>query len=174
VVRTAGGHEKRNARWAEPLARYNIGHAVKTPAEMDTLMAFFRARQGRLRGYRYKDWNDFSATGQLIGAGNGVLTQFQLVKNYTSGAITRARTIKKPVAGTVKLYLNGVPQASGWSVDATTGMVTFTAAPGNGVAVAADFEFDLAVRFDTDLAQISWDSVNTRSWSNIVLVEIRI
>ena len=41
------------------------------------------------------------------------------------------RTITKPVAGTVKVYLDGVEQLSGWSVDTTTGLVTFgTARPG--------------------------------------------
>ena len=39
---------------------------------------------------------------------------------------------------------------SGWTVDTTTGVVTFTAAPAGGVIVRAGFEFDVPVRFDTD------------------------
>ncbi len=57
--------------------------------------------------------------------------------------------IKKPVVGTVKPYLAGVLQSSGWSVDTTTGVLTFLASPAVGVAVTADFEFDVPVRFDT-------------------------
>jgi hypothetical protein len=33
------------------------------------------------------------------------------------------------VAGTVKVYLDGVEKTSGWSVDTTTGLVTFSTAP---------------------------------------------
>jgi uncharacterized protein (TIGR02217 family) len=54
------------------------------------------------------------------------------------------------VAGTVRIALDGVELASGWSVDATTGIVTFAAAPGAGVAITAGFEFDVPVRFDSD------------------------
>ncbi len=57
------------------------------------------------------------------------------------------RTITKPVAGTVQVYLDGVEQPSGWSVDTTTGLVTFGVPPTLGVEVTAGFEFDVPVRF---------------------------
>src|SRR4029434_7682253 len=56
-------------------------------------------------------------------------TQFQLVKHYPSGGVIEVRTITKPVPGTVKVYLEGIQQLSGWSVDATTGLVTFGTLP---------------------------------------------
>ena len=72
-----------------------------------------------------EDWTDYQATGQLIGTGDDAETQFQLVKRYPSGSVVEVRTITKPVAGTVRIYLDGVEQLSGWSVDVTTGIVTF-------------------------------------------------
>jgi uncharacterized protein (TIGR02217 family) len=79
-----------------------------------------------------------------------VLTQFQLVKEYPSGSVIEVRTITKPVAGTVKVYLDAIEQALGWSVDTTTGLVTFGTPPALGVDVTADFAFDVLVRFHTD------------------------
>ena len=60
------------------------------------------------------------------------------------------RTITKPVAGTVRVYKDDAEQLSGWSVDVTTGVVTFSTAPAASVAITADFELDVSVRFDTD------------------------
>lgn len=173
VAATESGHEKRNVNWAAARARYNVAHGVKTQAQLDALIAFFRARKGRAHGFRFKDWTDFSAVGQSLGAGNGSQTQFQLVKRYVSGGVTETRTIAKPVAGTVKPYLNSVLQTSGFSVNTATGVVTFTAAPGNGVAVAADFEFDVPVRFDTDYLAATLDDHALRGWPDIPLVEVR-
>ncbi len=112
--------------------------------------------------------------GQTLGTGNGSLTTFQLVKNYTSGAYSYSREIKKPVSGTVKIYLNAVLQGSGYSVDYTTGVVTFTAAPGAGVIVSSDFDFDVPVRFDTDTLSVRADGPGFFVWDSIPIVEIRL
>jgi uncharacterized protein (TIGR02217 family) len=119
-------------------------------AQIDDLIAFFRARRGKAYGFRFKDWTDYKADGQLLGTGDDATTQFQLVKHYPSGSVIEVRTITKPVAGTVKVYLDGIEQLSGWSVDTTTGLVTFGTPPALGVEVTGDFEFDVPVRFDTD------------------------
>jgi uncharacterized protein (TIGR02217 family) len=140
VVATGAGHEKRNVNWSEARGRWDVASGLKKQAQIDELIAFFRARQGKAYGFRFKDWTDYKATGQLLGTGDDVLTQFQLVKHYPSGSVIKVRTITKPVAGTVKVYLDGIEQLSGWSVDMTTGLVTFGAAPALGVEVTADFD----------------------------------
>ena len=45
----------------------------------------------------------------------------------------------------MRIAFGGLKQASGGSVDTTTGLVTFSAAPGSGVAITAGFEFDVPV-----------------------------
>jgi uncharacterized protein (TIGR02217 family) len=110
---------------------------------------------------------------QPIGTGNGAATQFQLAKRYTSGAQSWSRAITYPVAGTVTIAMNGTPQASGWSVSTTTGLVTFTTAPGAGVAITAGFEFDVPVRFDTDVLDVTLDLERLGSITSIPLLEIR-
>lgn len=174
IVELASGHEQRNLRWAAARARYNVAHGVKTQAQLEALIAFFRARKGRAHGFRFKDWQDYRAAGQALGTGDGAATAFQLVKHYTSGAVTETRVIKKPVAGTVKLYLDAVEQAGGWTVNAATGVVSFSVAPGNGVAVSADCEFDVPARFGTDHLSARMESFGLHRWAEIPVVEVRV
>jgi uncharacterized protein (TIGR02217 family) len=51
---------------------------------------------------------DYKATGQLLGRGDDAQIQFQLVKRYPSGSVIEVRTITKPVAGTLRVYKDGV------------------------------------------------------------------
>ena len=77
------------------------------------------------------------------------------------------------MAGTVRVALGTVEQLTGWTLDATTGAVTFTTAPGNGVIVRAGFEFDVPVRFDTDMLDVTLDIERLGSITSIPLLEIR-
>lgn len=173
VVATVSGHEKRNANWSEARGRWNVAHGLKRRDQVAALIAFFRARRGKAHGFRFKDWTDYQALAQSLGTGDGTTRVFQLVKHYASGSVVETRRITKPVAGTVELTLGGVAQTSGWSVDTATGLVTFTTAPGNGVAIAADFEFDVPARFDTDRMEVTIETYELARWAEIPVVEIR-
>jgi uncharacterized protein (TIGR02217 family) len=173
VVVTGAGHEQRNVDWAEARGRWDVASGLKNQAQLDELIAFFRARKGRAYGFRFKDWTDYEATGQQIATGDDAETQFQLVKRYPSGSVIEVRTITKPVIGTVRVYLDSVEQLSGWSVDVTTGIVTFGTAPGSGVEVTADFELDVPVRFDTDHMAVTIESFRLHRWQQIPIVELR-
>ena len=182
IVELASGAEERNASWANSRRRYDVAYGIRRADDLATVVAFFEARNGRLHGFRFKDWADFKSclpsqtpgpTNQPIGTGNGAATLFQLTKRYTSGAQSSTRVITKPVAGTVTIALNGTPQASGWSVSTGTGLVTFTTAPATGVAITAGYEFDVPVRFDTDVLDVTLDLERLGSITSIPLVEIR-
>ena len=163
-----------NVNGPEARGRWDVASGLKKQAQIDELIAFFRARRGKAYGFRFKDWTDYKATGQLLGTGDDVQTQFQLVKHYPSGSVIEVRTITKPVAGTVKVYLGGVEQLSGgWSVDVTTGLVTCGTAPAMGVEVTADFEFDVPVRFDTDHMAVTIETYRLHAWQQIPIVELR-
>jgi uncharacterized protein (TIGR02217 family) len=72
----------------------------------------------------------------------------------------------------VRVYLLGVEQVAGWSVDTTTGLVTFSTAPALGVEVT-DFEFDVPVRFDTDHMAVTIETFRLHAWQQIPIVELR-
>ena len=182
IVELASGDEERNASWANSRRRYDVAYGIRRADDLAAVVAFFEARNGRLHGFRYKDWADYKSclpsqsvapTDQPIGTGNGAVTSFALLKRYTSGAQGWTRAIAKPVAGTVRVALNGIEQMTGWSVDLATGSVTFAAAPGAGVTITAGFEFDVPVRFDSDTLDVTLDFECLGSITSIPLLEIR-
>ena len=182
IVELASGAEERNASWANSRRRYDVAYGIRRIDDLAAVVAFFEARNGRLYGFRFKDWADHRScppsatpapTDQLIGTGDGELTEFQLTKTYASGGQTWVRAITKPVAGTVRIALDGTEQMAGWSVDAATGIVTFESAPADGVAIRAGFAFDVPVRFDTDALDVTLDIERLGSITSIPLVELR-
>jgi uncharacterized protein (TIGR02217 family) len=183
IVVIDSGYERRNQNWSQARRAFDAKTGIRSAADVGTLLNFFHARAGRARGFRLKDWSDFTSNGdgtstpawsdQTIGTGDGTTLTFQLVKNYSSGSVTHARAITKPVSGSVVLGINGTQLSSGWSVDTTTGQVTFAAPPPNGQTVTAGYQFDVPARFDTD--QLSLTAQNFRMYrAEIPVVEIRV
>ena len=116
-----------------------------------------------------------SKIGQItLRSGKRSVLAFQLTKLYVSGAYTYQRELKKPVNGTVKIYKNSVLQVSGYTLDLTTGIVTFTVAPTAGTVISADCEFDVPVRFDTDSIAVRADGPGYFVWDAVPIVELRI
>jgi len=175
IITVSSGFEQRNINWSQARAKYTVNHGVKTEADIASLLNFFRTVQGRAIAFRYKDWSDYQAVAESIGTGDALTTQFQLKRTYTYGAglITHERVINKPVAGSAIIYLDGVADPTA-IVDDTTGLVTFTTPPAAGVAITADFEFDVPCRFNTDNMNITLDTATISTWSNIEIVEIRL
>ena len=94
-----------------------MAYGIRRADDLAAVVAFFEARNGRLHGFRFKDWGDHKSclpsgtpfpTDQSIGTGDGTTTAFQLVKRYASGAQSWTRAIAKPVAGSVRIALAGV------------------------------------------------------------------
>jgi uncharacterized protein (TIGR02217 family) len=185
VVTLANGFEERNTPWAHSRRRYDAGLGLRSLDDLETLIAFFEARTGQLHGFRWKDWSDYKSCvpsgepgpeDQEIGFGDGVNTVFQLQKTYASGLQTYVRPILKPVAGTVRIALAGDPKIEGqeYSVDIETGKVTFVLAPALGARIQAGFEFDVPVRFDTDVLQTSVASFQAGDVPLVPIVEVRL
>lgn len=183
VVTLRSGSEERNAIWANSRRRYNALYNVKKWADIEDVLAFWEERRGRLYGFRWKDWFDFrsashgaaiAASDQLIGVGDGVKNQFQLLKTYGSVFSPWARDIRKPVSSTVRVSIGGVEQMSGWSVDTTTGIVTFVSPPAASAILRAGFEFDVPVRFDADSINISHSGFELGDIPTLPVVEIRV
>lgn len=162
IVALASGREQRNARWAHSRRRFDAGQAMRGLDDLYETLAFFEQRMGRLFGFRFRDpldWKSCSpgldplATDQLLGTGDGVRTDFQLFKAYGSQDMA-PRPVAKPVAGTVRVAVDGLEQVedADFSVDAATGIVTFLpgSVPAAEAQVTAGYQFDLPVRFDTD------------------------
>ena len=82
-------------------------------------------------------------------------------------------TVAKARFGLLETALGMAEQLSGWTLDATTGVITFTTAPAGGVIIRAGFEFDVPVRFDSDTLDVTLDFERLGSITSIPLLEIR-
>lgn len=183
IVSTAGsGFEQRNSQWADSKRRFNAGSGLKNDQDIYRLVEFFEERRGKLIGFRWRDRRDFrsraprdaiSFNDQNIGTGTGVLITFQLRKRYGGSFNSYFRDIKKPVAGSVVVAVNGA-QVSNWTVNTTTGVITFAVAPVLNAAITAGFEFDVPVRFDTDMLEINLAAFDAGEVPDIPVVEIRL
>lgn len=63
VLAMQSGKEQRNQNWEIELPKYSVGYAVEDEQAIETLQAFFNARQGMQNGFRFKDWSDYTAQG---------------------------------------------------------------------------------------------------------------
>lgn len=184
IVALANGFEERNTPWAQARRRYDAGLGLRSLEDVEQLIAFFEARQGMLHGFRWKDWSDYktsrasaavTALDQPLGSGDGTTRVFQLAKTYRSGDWSVQRQITKPVAGSVRMALGGteVPETLGWSLDDTTGRVTFVTPPAVGAQITMGCEFDVPVRFDTDVIQVSVASFQAGDVPKVPVIEVR-
>jgi len=166
IVQLKSGEEQRYQEWTYPLELWNVAYGVKTKALLTSLHSFFMARRGMARGFRFKNHDDFEADSQTLGVGDASTAGFQLVKVYEpSGPAPLTRKITKPVSGTVDVYLDAVLQTitTDYTIDTTTGIVTFNAPPGSGEVVTASFDFDIPARFDTDHFSLELSNYEARS-----------
>jgi uncharacterized protein (TIGR02217 family) len=186
VVTLGSGREERNARWAHSRRRYDAGYGVKTFEALSQVVAFFEERRGRLYGFRWRDRLDHSsaapgtgvaATDQVIGTGDGATADFQLVKTYGSAYAPYQRAIVKPIAGSVRIAVEGmeVSEGAGFTLDDATGVLTFRPGhtPSVGAAITAGFLFDVPVRFDTDYFEVDLSAFAAGAIPKIPLVEVR-
>lgn len=177
ILTLASGREIRNSSWSRSRRRWDIGGAITDLTRLQDLIAFFEARAGRLFGFRFRDPLDYSSAqagapidpgDQMVGLGDGVTRTFQLQKHYHR----YAREIAKPVSGTVMISLDGVQTLSGWTVDTSSGLVTFDAPPAADVVITAGFEFDCPVRFESDQIQAVIEAFGAGRVASVGLVEI--
>ncbi len=183
IVSLSNGREARNRRWRFSRRRYDVGSALRSVADLYAVLEFFEARGGQLHGFRFRDPVDFSsarpgeavtALDQFLGMGDGETAAFPLVKAYGDGAAVERRPVLKPVAGSLRIAVDGVEREDGFVLDAATGIVTFAAGhvPDDGAEIRAGFEYDVPVRFDTDRIEINLDAFRAGRIPSIPLIEV--
>lgn len=164
VQTTASGHETRIQRRSQGRRRCIPTFSVRGNSELVTAENFLNARRGSAHSFRWLDITDYTSaadrlsapanTDQVIltpsgGSPDGTATIFQLRKVYDDGVVNPwYRKISLPITGSVVVAIDGVNQASGWSVNTTTGEVTFSVAPTLGQVVTAGFQHHCAMRFE--------------------------
>ena len=186
VTSPFSGVSQRNVNRLDRLRRYSINTALLTQQQLNNLRQFWECRDAYARGFLMRDMTEFwasadgspqtpIATPTVFGTGDGSTVNFGLYKTYSSGGVTRTRRIIKPISGTVSIYKNAVLQTltTHYTIDHTTGIVTFVTAPGNGLSLTWSGRFFTPVRFETDVfnAEMS-DALTGLSYQGLPMLEI--
>lgn len=184
VQTTQSAYEQRIALWPYGRHYFEVQYGVKTALQGQTLLYFFHSMLGKTYGFRYLDpfdnrscniTDEPAADDQvLIASAAGGETTQQLFKSYVTGGQTTNRPITKPITGTILLEINTVPQVetTNFTVDYTTGIITFNTPLTATDLVTAGFKFHVPCRFDMDRLPMSLQGPlisNTRA----AVIEIR-
>lgn len=168
------GTEQRNQEWANARGVWDVAYGVQNKADYSSLIDFFTARRGMLHGFRFKDWSDFEATLVLLGTGDGIELDYQIVKTYGDAQSTYTRNITRPIASTILVYVNAVLQTITTDYTITAkGFITFVVAPPSMEDVTCTFEFDVPCRFDMDHLELEVEWYNAAELPDITIIEIR-
>jgi uncharacterized protein (TIGR02217 family) len=167
IQRAVSGRELRALDYPYPLWQFTLTYDVLPDApsprdDLRTLMGFVMACQGAFATFLYDDPSDDQVTGQVLGIGNGATTAFQLVRTMIGASVGFVEPITAPNVVSA-VYLNGIVQGAGWSVDPTCGLLTFAAPPPAGAAITADFGYYFRCRFMSD--SYSFENFLLRMWS---------
>lgn len=186
------GKEQRNSLWEDDRGRWDIGFGVQTREDALAVRDFFYARRGRFHGFRFRDWSNYqtsdlgadarapagmASVSDGIAEADGIETDFQLHYTYSdTAAFSYTKKIVKPVNdANFKIYVNGaLIDSADYTMDFSTGIVTFDTAPEYNSDVTWQGTFDLPVRFDTDQLQIVVTTKEVISQPNIPIVELKL
>jgi uncharacterized protein (TIGR02217 family) len=185
ITRGMSGRRDVQINWDAPLRKFDVSHVVKDRDTLALFLDFWMTVRGTAYSFKFWDPTDYEAGTEYIndqiayvsqvqiGVGNGSTTNFQLIKTYGAGVNPLVRKITKPILSTVKIYVNGVLQTSGYTINALTGVVTFSVAPPNTHVVAWAGHFYIEASFDSDEPVFQLDSPQVGEWGNITITEER-
>lgn len=176
IAAGAGGAEQRNSEWAEARLKFDAGPGVRSEADLAALIAFFRARRGAAKAFRFRDPFDDSSNGmtgevgpldQALGTGDGVRVSFPLVKDYDGAP----RRITRPVPGSVRVAVAGA-EMTAFTLD-PLGVLVLDQVPPEGAVVTAGYRFDVPVRFGEDRLEVSRATFLAGEAMSVALIEVR-
>ncbi|WP_017930155.1 DUF2460 domain-containing protein [Robiginitomaculum antarcticum] len=179
IYTAASGREQRNSPHAQSRRRFDAGVGIKSLDDIHTLIAFFEARGGQLRGFRFRDPMDYKSsppsegirpTDQSVGIGDGAVDRFILVKNYGDNAGQHTRRIAYPRFETLAVFVDGLAVPVTW--DAEEKEVVLDTPPAIGAVITAGFEFDTPVRFDTPSLTLALQAFGAGQAAHIPLIEV--
>ncbi len=173
IIESGSGYERRNTVRNTALRVFKVKNSIKSASQVKRLLDFFVARRGKSAGFRFKDWSDYSVTNQVIGFGDGITSKFKFIKVYGNDSDSYIRDIQKLVTGTVTVYLDNIVSNTA-TVDHENGFVTFLLPVPSGVAISADFEFDIPARFDVDELVLKPSKNGSGFVEDIIIKEILI
>ena len=93
VIVSSGGHEQRQGNWSVGRGRWNVATGLQDDNDLAVLIAFFRARAGRLHAFRFKDWSDYQLDRQLIGTEDRIQAARRFYNNNVRAYNERVQSV---------------------------------------------------------------------------------
>lgn len=160
VASHVSGREVRLRNWVQPLYQFELVYSGLASSaaypglgqdSLQQLMGLFISVAGQAGLFLFTDPTDNFGTGQAIGVGDATTTNFAFQRalfNYPPEQVGW-------VSFVAAVYWNGIAQVGNWTqINPTAAApfpsVTFTSAPGAGVVVTADFNWQFVCRFSDD------------------------
>ena len=172
VLRSDGGNTSTNQNWQYPLYQGNVGYGIQSRQNLKSVIDFFWARRGRLRGFLFRDWSDYQFEDVQLGLGDGSDTTFAVKKIYEDDIVPFERPLKYAIESSMTVKVDGVTVADNqWSL--SNGIITFNSAPALNAVITASGEFDIPVMFMRDQLEVSMEVWNAGSIANIPISEVR-
>lgn len=165
------GIGKTNVGRFDEIRKITLKIALADVQDSDYFQRFWLGGYGSGVGFRFRYVPDYIATLQSFGVGDGSTIIYSLTKTYTRPGVTArqdVRRIIKPVTNTLVsggvtlyepdgvtlrvittplvIYVNDVPTVS-YTINNTTGIVTFGFTPSVGATLKWSGEFDTPVAF---------------------------
>ena len=174
IVVTDSGKEQRTSNWSHPRRRWSVRYPHRGTSSFATLLAFFNIVRGKRHSFRFKDWWDFQEDRSYRITHTGSLATFQLTKRYSIQGMHMDRVLYKPVSSSVAMFRGATElQTNLYSVDNTTGVVTFTPPLSlTSTEVSARCDFDVEARLDEDTMNLSTTSTQLASWERFNVIEV--
>ena len=153
IIGSPGGNEQRNQNWEFDIEEWDIRYGIRKAYQLQTVVDHYLGRRGMAFSFPFRNWSDYKS-GPLnddvptyIADGDGVTTDFQVVKTYPDNTNPYAKPIWKPVTADFVAYVADVVTAVTHGAD---GIISFAVAPADGAIITALFEYDIPVRYVND------------------------
>lgn len=166
VKTTDSGREFARAAWSSPRWAYRLQYEflrADSNAELQQLVGFFNKHRGNFDTWLFLDVDDSTALDQQIGTGDGVTTQFQLLRSY-GGFFEPVYEPFTTGPGVPAIKVGGTLKTAGtdYTIGAN-GVVTFAAAPASSSAITWSGSFYWRCRFKQ--SQVELEQFMRQLWS---------
>lgn len=154
---------------------FDLNLSDKTKVKMNAINSFFAAVQGRSWGWRFRNWREYQCTNEPLPAYSGGTTlQLTRARILAAGGVQETVIIKKPdLTLPITLTRNGVafPTSANWTLNVTTGIVTFSADQ-TGNLFTWTGQHDMPARFDVDEMEAAQNDFDQFDWESLKIMEI--
>jgi len=153
-----GGLQTSVAYWSYPKWAWELSYSVLREGtfgigsftELTQLLGLFQSMRGGYDSFLYTDADDNAVVDQVLGIGDGVTKDFQLVRSYANFI----EPMFAPNTVTNVKDNGGIVSGANYTVNAwgsaKPGVISFVTAPASGHAITATFSFYFPCRFDDD------------------------